>query len=94
MINIKKFDSSKLKIDQKPYKNVFIYCMGYVTVKSLSYVTINTAIPLYFTINKISGYIEESNRNKYLMQVSTDECKGTLKINQEDWKKTEMLLDQ
>ena len=94
MINIKNFDSSKLKIDQKPYKNVFIYCMGYVTVKSLSYVTINTAIPLYFTINKISGYIEESNRNKYLVQVSTDECKGTLKINQEDWKKTEMLLDQ
>ena len=92
MINIKNFDSSKLKIDQKSYKNILIYCMGYVTVKSLSYVTINTAIPLYLTINKISGYIEESNRNKYLMQVSTDECKGTLKINQEDWKKNRNVI--
>ena len=93
MINIKNIDSSKLKIDEKSYKNILIYYMGYVTVKNLSYVTINSAIPLYLTINKISGYNKVSNRNIYLMQVSTDECKDTLKRNQEVWKKSEILLD-
>ena len=35
-----------------------------MTVKKLSYVTINCLNPLYLTINKANGYIEESNGNK------------------------------
>ena len=38
MINIKNFDSNNIKIDQKSYKNVFIYCTGYVTTKDSKYV--------------------------------------------------------
>ena len=30
-------------------------------------------------VNKINGYIEESNRNKYLTLVIADESKDTLK---------------
>ena len=39
----------------------------------------NTPNPLYIIINKIIGYIKESNRNKYLTIVFTDEIKDTLK---------------
>ena len=30
-------------------------------MKDLSYIKINSVNPLYFIINKINGYIEESN---------------------------------
>ena len=35
MINIKDFDPNLLKIDQKSYKNIDIYYIGYITVKYL-----------------------------------------------------------
>ena len=43
----------------------------------------NTPNPLYIIINKIIGYIKESNRNKYLTIVFTDEIKDTLKKKEE-----------
>ena len=33
IINIKSFDPSDIKIDEKSYKNILIYCTGYVTIK-------------------------------------------------------------
>ena len=68
-INIKNLDPNKIKIDEKSYKNILVYHIGYLMVKYLSYTTV---------INKIDGYIEESNGNKYLMIVPTDETKDTL----------------
>ena len=35
IINIKIFDSNLLKIDKKSYKNIDIYCIGYITMKIL-----------------------------------------------------------
>ena len=35
MINIKKFDSDFLKIDEKSYKDIGIYNIGYITVKKI-----------------------------------------------------------
>ena len=35
MINIKIFDSNLLKIDKKPYKNIGIYYIGYITMKNI-----------------------------------------------------------
>ena len=32
MINIKNFDSNLLKIDQKSYKYIYIYYIGYITI--------------------------------------------------------------
>ena len=34
-INIKKFDSNKVNIDEKPYKNILIYDIGYMTNQRL-----------------------------------------------------------
>ena len=79
MINIKNFDPNQINIDKKLYKNIIIYCIGNITIKNLSYVKINSVNPLYIIIDKIDGYIEESNRNKYLTFVSTDKNKDTFK---------------
>ena len=40
-----------------------------MTVKNLRYVKVNTVNLLYPSVNKISGYFEESNRNKYFTLV-------------------------
>ena len=33
MINTENFNSSLLQIDKKSYKNIGIYCIGYITIK-------------------------------------------------------------
>ena len=47
MINIKNIDPNKINTDQKSYKNILIYQIGYVTVKDLSYADINSANSYY-----------------------------------------------
>ena len=56
-------------------KNIFIYHIGHVTVKNLSWLEINSGNPLYLIIGKINGYIEESNKNKFLTLVLTNKSK-------------------
>ena len=46
-----------------------------MAVKDLSYAIINGVNPLYPIMNKINGYIEESNGNKYLTLATTDDRK-------------------
>ena len=46
-------------IDEKSYKTILIYCIGYVdTIKNSKYVKINSASPLYLIISKVNGYFE------------------------------------
>ena len=60
MINIENFDSNLLQIDKKSYKNIDIYYIGYITIKSISdYNSINSANPLYFIVGETDGYIEK-----------------------------------
>ena len=55
MINIKDFDSNLLKIDKKSYKNIDIYCIGYISVKDSGYGKINSGNSLYLIIDKVDG---------------------------------------
>ena len=60
MINIKIFDSNLLKIDKKPYKNIGICYIGYITMKNIGiYESINSVNPLYLIIAELDGRIEE-----------------------------------
>ena len=71
MIDTKNFDSNLLKIYKKSYKNINIYCTGYITIISISdYDSINSANSLYFIIDK--------NENKYLIFISADKNKVVL----------------
>ena len=85
MINVINLDHSKIKIDKKPSKNILIYYIGYVTLKDRRYIKINSVNPLYFIINEINGWIEESNGNKYLTLVFTYESKDIMKKFEELW---------
>ena len=79
-------------MDKKSYKNILTYYIRYVTVKKVSFITINSVSPLYLIIDKINGYIEESNGNKYLTLVPTDKCKDALKHYEELWNKIRDLI--
>ena len=92
MINVKDIDPNQIEIDQKSYKNIVIYYVGYITTKHLSYVKINSVNSLYFIIDKLDGYIEESNGNKYLTLVSPDKNEDTLKKYAELWDKIKDLI--
>ena len=80
MINIKNFDATLLKIDKKLYKDIGIYNIGYIRIKTIGDCeNIYSVNPLYLLINHASGYIEEKGVNKYLIFDSTDENKELLK---------------
>ena len=76
MIDIKDFDPSLIKIDKKSHKNIGIYHIGYITIKTISdSENINSVNLLYLMIGGVDGYIEENNGNKYLTFASTDKNK-------------------
>ena len=62
IISIKNFDPNNIKIDEKLYKNILIYYIGYLTVKDLKYVKINSVNPLYLIFSKVNGNFEEINK--------------------------------
>ena len=80
IIDIKTFDSNNLKLDEKTYKDLDIYNIGYVTVKKIGdCYDVNNVNPLYLRIDNASGYIEEKGSSKCLIFDSTDENKELLK---------------
>ena len=83
IINIKEFNSKNIKIDEKSYKNILIYYIAYVTLKDSKYVKINSVIPLYIMFNRINGYFEEINGNKYLTLVSINESEEKIRKYEE-----------
>ena len=68
MINIKNFDPNNIKLDEKSYKNILIY-----------YIKIYIVNPLYLILNKVNGYFEEINGNRYLTLVPTNKNNEKLK---------------
>ena len=58
-------DPNTIKIDEKSYKNILTYYIPYVAIKNSKYVKINSVNPLYLMLNKMNGYFDEINRNKY-----------------------------
>ena len=57
IINIENFDPNNVKIDEKSYKDIFIYYIGYVTIKE--YVKIYSVNPLYLIFRHVNGYFLE-----------------------------------
>ena len=76
IIDLKNFKPNLLKIDEKSYKNIGIYNIGYITIKKNNdWKNINSVNHLYLHITHASRYIEEKGENKYLVFDSTDENK-------------------
>ena len=67
VINIEDFYPNSLKIDKKSHKNIYIYCIGYITIKNISdHESINSVICLYFIVGKADGHIEKKKRKQIL----------------------------
>ena len=89
-INIKEFDPNNIKINEKSYKNIFIYFIGYPTIKKdVKFCSIN---PLYVIFGKLNGYFSEINGNKYLTLVPNNESKEKIKKYEELWIKIRELI--
>ena len=54
IINVKIFNLNNVKKDEKSYKNILIYYIRYVTIKSSKYVKINSVNPLHLIFNKVN----------------------------------------
>ena len=92
IINIKDFDPNNIKIDEKSNKNILICYIAYRTIKDLKYIEINSVNPLYLMFNKMNGYFEENNENKYLTLVPPNENKEKIQKYEELWIKTRHLV--
>ena len=77
IINIECFDPNNIKIDEKSYKNILTYYIGYMTIKE--YIKIYSVNPLYLIFRYANGYFEGINGNKYLTLVPTNDSKGKIK---------------
>ena len=60
----KNINPNNIKIDEKLYKNIFIYYIGYVTIKDLNYVKINTVNPWYFIFRKVNNTLKMTNSDE------------------------------
>ena len=90
VINIKVFDPNNIDIDEKPYKNILIYYIGYVTIKKdLKIYSVNL---LYLVFTKGNGYFEDINGTKYLTLVPTNKRKEKIKKYEEMWIKITDLI--
>ena len=66
MVNIKNFNANQLKEDKKLYKHISIYYIRYITMIDSKHMNIHSVNPLYFIVDKVNGFIEEKEENKYL----------------------------
>ena len=71
IINIEELDSNLLKIGKKSYKDIDIYYIGYITIKTIDDCqNIYSINPLHLIIGKVDGHtecnsVEEKNGSKY-----------------------------
>ena len=68
MIDIRNFHPNLLKIDKKPFEDVDIYYIGYITSKKFSDCeNIHSVNPLYIIIHSATGHFKEKYGEKYLI---------------------------
>ena len=56
IINMGNFSPKNIKIDEKSYKNILIYYIGYVTIKE--FVKMYSVNRLYLIFRNVNGYFE------------------------------------
>ena len=92
IINIKNSDPNNIKIDEKSYKSILVFYIGYVTIKDLKYVKINSVSHLYLIFSKVNRYFEEFNKSNYVTLVPTNGSKEKIKKYGEVWHKIRNLI--
>ena len=83
LINIKHFDTNLLKLDKKTSVSFVVYYIGYIT--KVPKWGINSVNPLYLMINRIDGFVEEKDGEKYLKISNIQRNNEALKKYLEVW---------
>ena len=83
LINIADFEKRLLKLEKKTSMGFNIYYIDCITRKPQW--NVNSVNPLYLMINRIDGFIEEKDGDKYLSIASTDRNSEELKKYSEVW---------
>ena len=79
MIDIRNFHSNLLKIDKKPYKDIDIYYIGYITIKKFSDCeNIHSVNPLYLIFHSAAGHFIEKYGEKYVIIDSIEKYEEVL----------------
>ena len=79
-------------MDENSCRNIFIYYIGYVTIKDSKYVEINSVNPLYLIFSSMNEYFEKVNGNKYWALVPTNASREKVLKNEELWSKIRELI--
>ena len=87
-------DPNFLKTDEKSYKNVNIYYIGYITMKDSDCVKIKSVNPLSLILSEVDRYIKEKIGNKYLIFNSAGKNKEVLKKALNSGMELKMILRQ
>ena len=87
LINLRNYDSNLLKIDKNLCEGIYIYYLGYITIKKIDDCkNIYSVNPLYLLVNHASEYIKEKNGNKCLIfDNSLNENKALLNKYADVW---------
>ena len=93
MINIKGLDQNKIKIDEKSYKFLFTILDMWRSKTLVKHKT-DSVTPLYLVVNKITGYIKESNEKKICETGSYWWEQRNTKKYEELWKKIGGIIRQ
>ena len=93
IINIKYFNTNKIKVDEKSYKNILVYCIRYLTIKCSKCVKINSPfinLIINLIIGKVNGRFEEINGNEHFTLVPPNESKKIMKKYEGLWSKSDI----
>ena len=71
--------NANIIIDTKSYKHINMYYIRYVTKEDRKNVNTQSVILLYYFVDKVDAFIEESDGNKYLNFASSDNKKRSIK---------------
>ena len=77
MITIKNFDPNLLKIEKKPYQNIDIFYIGYMTMKNTGYYVFIVSILCILLLVKYMDALKK-NGTKYLIFTFTNKNKKVL----------------
>ena len=71
IINLDKFDESRIRVDKKDFNDIDIYYLGYEHKKKISECNvINSVNPLYLKITDMKGQFEKGKDDAWYLVIS------------------------
>ena len=79
IVNVKKIVSHNIKLDEKSYKIILNYYIGYETIKYLEYIKVYCVNSVYILFSNMNEYFKNVNKSNYFTLFLTNESKENIK---------------